>query len=129
MKSTAKFSALVVMAAMFGFATCAFGQASPVKAGSSLSLVAFFAPPAHHYGRPGWGGGGGGNGGGGNGGGCQQGGNGGWGNDGWGGGGGNGGNCVPEGGNSVTYLSLAGLLCAAAVGFRLRRRTAVQFAN
>jgi hypothetical protein len=128
MKSTVKFSALLAIAAMFIFATAAFGQTTTVNLGSSLGLMAFFAPPAHHYSRPGWGGGGGGNGGGGNGGGCQQGGNGGWGNDGW-GGGGNGGNCVPEGGNSLAYLSLAGLCFASAAAFRLRRRTTIQFGS
>jgi hypothetical protein len=146
MKSVARFSAWIGLAAILSCAPLAFGQ-SAVNANAShrgnivLSyspatvVVAAFEPHADHidrgHGRNGshgddWGGGG-------NGDGCgNQGGNGngGWGNGGWGWGGGSGGGCpVPEGGNALTYLLLAGLCCAGAVAFRLRRPVPVQETN
>jgi hypothetical protein len=138
-KSVAGFSAWIIVGALLSFAPVAFGQ----NAASTAALpaaTAFNTSPALLL-FQGWGGNGGGgnggggwggNGGGGNGGGNGCGGNGGgggWGGqggNGWGGNGGGGGcNSVPEGGQPLTYLSLAALCCAGAVSFRLRRQAAV----
>jgi hypothetical protein len=136
MKSVARFSAWIGLAALLSCAPLAFGQgtvnANAPHVGNFVlsylpaNLVIVSEPRADHIDR-----GRGGNGSrgddwdGGNGNGCGiQGGNG-WGNGGW--GGGSGGGCpVPEGGHALTYLLLAGLCCAGAVAFRLRRPVPVQ---
>jgi hypothetical protein len=128
MKLTAKFSAWIISAALLAFVPSAFGQTAFSHLNSATLVF------------QGWGGQGGqgGNGGGGNG--CQGGGNGGGGNgwggqgSGWGGGGqgGNGsGGCndVPEGGNALTYLALAGACCVGASAIRLRRPALVPASN
>src|ERR1039458_6227562 len=146
MKSAARFSAWAALAALLCFAPCALGQGTGNTKGTQVgnsglnyaasSFLTFtLTAGGHHKDGDGWGGGGGngggGNGGGGNGGGngCgNQGGGGGWGGGGWGGGGGGngGGGCtpVPEGGNALMYLSLAGICCFGAMIFRLRRMRA-----
>jgi hypothetical protein len=55
----------------------------------------------------------------------------GWGGGGWGSGGNGGGGCssVPEGGSGLAYLALAGLCCAGAIGFKLRRQRLTPAAN
>jgi hypothetical protein len=54
----------------------------------------------------------------------------GWGFWGWGGGGNNGGcTTVPEGGTTLTYLSLAGLCCLGALVFRPRKSAALETRN
>jgi hypothetical protein len=131
MKSIAKISAWVAVAALLCFAPAAFGSVNPASA-TSVANIHSFVPAFLAFG-PNGGGNNGGNGGQGT---CGQGGNnggggwwgGGWWGGGWGGGGnnGNGGNCnpVPEGGNTLLYLSLAGMFCAGAIFVKSRRQTA-----
>jgi hypothetical protein len=132
MKSAARFSAWAALAALLCFAPCALGQGTGNTKGTQVgnsglnyaasSFLTFtLTAGGHHKDGDGWGGG---NGGGGNGGGNGGGGNG-CGNQG-GGGGWGGGGCtpVPEGGNALMYLSLAGICCFGAMIFRLRRMRA-----
>jgi hypothetical protein len=113
MKSMARLST-VAFVAVLCFASCAFAQDTvnakmSVGSPALLTLTLGFGNNGGHNNNNGGGNG------------CSnQGGNG-WGWDGW--GGGNGGNCksVPEGGTTLTYLSLAGLCCLGAVVFRSRR--------
>jgi hypothetical protein len=133
MKSAGRFL-MVALATIFCLASSVFGQTSAAKPNSSLHFSApVLALAVQHRDRDGggngcsnkgggdrgwdWGGwGGGGWGGGGNGGG---------GNGGWGGGNGGGGcSTVPEGGSSLTYLSLVGLCCLGVGLWKSRRQPA-----
>jgi len=126
MKSTARFSLLLVFAALLCFAPCAVGQGITVTGNSVLNQ----APPAFLTFGPGLGGlpGDSQN----NNGKCDgQGGNGGW--D-WLFGGDTNHNCgktatVPEGGTSLMYLALAGLCCFGAMAYRMRRHESVSQTN
>ncbi|HZW93513.1 MAG TPA: hypothetical protein VFF64_11220 [Candidatus Eremiobacteraceae bacterium] len=129
MRSMARITT-VAFAAVLCFASCAFAQdtvSTKTNIGSPALLTLTLG-----YGNQG---GSNNNNGGGNGCGNQGGGGGwGWGGDwgwGWGGGGNNGGNCksVPEGGTTLTYLSLAGLCCLGAVVFRSRRPASLPATN
>ena len=118
MKSMASLST-VAFVAVLCFASCAFAQ-DKVNAKMSVGSPALLTLTL------GFGNNGGNNNGGGNG--CSnQGGNG-WGWDTW---GGNKGGCksVPEGGATLTYLSLAGLCCLGAVAFRSRHSAALPNTN
>jgi hypothetical protein len=132
MKSIARVSAWVAVVALLCFAPAAFGSVNTASATSVANVHSFvpaaflaFGPNGGNNGNGGQstcGQGGGNNGGGG------------WGGGGWfdgffGGGGnngnnGNGGNCnsVPEGGNALLYLSLAGMFCAGAMFMKSRRQ-------
>lgn len=99
----------VAFAAVLCFASCAFAQNTvntKMNVGSPalLTLTLGFGNNGGHNNNNG----------------CGNQGGGGWGEN-W--GGNNGGNCksVPEGGTTLTYLSLAGLCCLGAVVFRSRR--------
>jgi hypothetical protein len=129
MKSIAKFST-VTFAALLCFASCVFAQDTVnAKTTGVGSRVLSYAPSAAFtltldFGNKSNNGNNGNNGGKG----CtpNQGGWDGW-NWGWGGGGNNGGGCttVPEGGTTLTYLSLAGLCCLGAVVFRRREQSSL----
>jgi hypothetical protein len=129
MKSISKFST-VTFAAFLCFASCAFAQdTAHGKTTGVGSGVLNYAPSAVltltlDFGNKGNNGNNGNNGGKG----CtsNQGGRNGW-DWGWGGGGNNGGGCttVPEGGTTLTYLSLAGLCCLGAVVFRRRQQSSL----
>jgi|ERR1035438_4357729 hypothetical protein len=125
MKSTARFSVLVVFAALLCFAPFAVGQGITAAGNSVLSqapsafLTVGLGPGDHHKD---WGD-------------CGQGGNGGW--D-WFGGSGDNKNkgcgptpttAVPEGGTSLMYLALAGLCCFGAMAYRMRRHESVAQTN
>jgi hypothetical protein len=119
MRSMARLST-VAFVAVLCFASCAFAQ-DKVNAKMSVGSPALLTLTL------GFGNNGANNNGGGNG--CSnQGGNG-WGWDGF--GGGNKGGCksVPEGGTTLTYLSLAGLCCLGAVAFRSRHSAALPNTN
>jgi hypothetical protein len=136
MKSIARFSALVGVAALLSFAPCAFGQGKAgVKATNSGSSVLRYAPSsflAVVLGPPGGDrgvvGNAAGNGGGGNGCGSQGWSGGGRDDRGWGGGGNGGGGCtaVPEGGPAFMYILLASLCCLGALVSRFQRRVGVR---
>jgi hypothetical protein len=110
MKSIVKLSTVAFAAVLF-FASCALAQ-DKVNSKTSAGAPAVFTLTLGFDGKGGDKG-------------CgnQGGGGGGWWED-WGGwGGSNNGGCksVPEGGTTLTYLSLAGLCCLGAVVFRSRR--------
>jgi hypothetical protein len=113
---------IFAFATLLCFASCAFAQ-DTVNAKMSVGTPALLSLSLD------WGNGGNGNGGNGNGGnGCGNQGHDGWG---WGGNGGGNGNCnnVPEGGTTLTYLSLAGLGCFGALVFRSRRPASLPGTN
>lgn len=136
MKSASRFSVGMALAALLAFAPGAFAASAGGHAGnagvgilnqSPAAVLIFAADPGNNIrrgdvvngndscdGNQGWGND-----------------NWGWGGGGWGSGGNGGGGCssVPEGGSSYAYLALAGLFCAGAIGFKLRRRTLTQAAN
>jgi hypothetical protein len=135
MKSAARVSAWVAFVALLCFAPAAFGSVNTASA-TSVANVHTFVPVAFLAFGPGGNNNNGNGGNNGNGSTCGQGGGnnggGGW----WGGGwwgdwfsgsnnNGNGGNCnsVPEGGNVLLYLSLAGMFCAGAMFVKSRRQT------
>jgi hypothetical protein len=129
MKSMAKLST-VAFAALLLFASCAFAQ--DTLHGTTGSSLISHTPSAFLTLTLGLGDNQGNNGNKGNGNGCtstsnknQDG----WGF--WGLGGGNNGGCttVPEGGTTLTYLSLAGLCCLGALVFRPRRSAALETRN
>ncbi len=121
MKSMARITT-VAFAAVLCFASCAFAQ-DTVNAKMSIgspALLTLTLGFGTQGGNNNYNGGGNGCG--------NQGGGGDWG---WGWGGNNGGNCksVPEGGTTLTYLSLAGLCCLGAVVFRSRRPASLPATN
>jgi hypothetical protein len=124
MKSMARITT-VAFAAVLGFASCAFAQ-DTVNARMNIGSPALLTLTLgfdNHGGHNNYNGGSNG---------CGNQGGGGWGGDwGWGGGSNNGGNCqsVPEGGTTLTYLSLAGLCCLGALVFRSRRSASLSATN
>lgn len=110
MKSTARFSAWVALAAFLCFAPCALGE-GPVHANKMIvGHVGDPGPVNIRSHNDGWGNQGGG---------------------GWGGSGNGGGEGVPvpEGGTALGYLALAGLSCFGAMVFRTRRQSGVSEAS
>lgn len=121
MKSMVKLSA-VAFAAILCFASCAFGQDTVNSRVANAGFGALNAPSALFTIPLGFGGNNGNNGNNG----CSNKSSNSW--DGWGlGDGGNKGGCaaVPEGGTTLTYVSLAGLFCLGAFAFRRRRQSSI----
>lgn len=120
MKSMVKLS-VVAFAAILCFAACAFGQDTVNTKLANPGFSALNAPSALFTIPLGFGGNNGNNSNG-----CSNKSSNSW--DGWGwGDGGNNGGCaaVPEGGTTLTYLSLAGLFCLGAFAFRSRRQSSI----
>lgn len=119
MKSVARLSGGIVLAALLAFAPSAFGRSANLTVAGAVS-VSHVVPGFLTFAFDGRGGNSWDN----NGNGCSQGKNGndwGWG---WGQGGNNGGKCqsVPEGGTALMYVVLAGLACFGAIVLRSRRQ-------
>jgi hypothetical protein len=138
MKSVARVSAWMVLAAVLSCAPCAFGQGTTSKgtqkAGVSLSnhaIASFWAlsiAPAVVYGHRSNNGNNGNNGNGGNG--CSnQGGPRGWESSGWNGGGGGCATSVPEGGSAWMYLLMGGFCCAGGLFMRSQAQNRPASAN